>query len=396
MNFRFLTSGESHGCCLNMIIDGVPSNVRIESDFINQELRRRQHGYGRGARMQIETDCAQINSGVRLGFSTGAPICLEIKNKDHEKWLVSMNVAEQDMTNPDVVAQIKEKEITKLRPGHADFAGAVKYNQKDIRNILERSSARETAARVAVGAIAKTVLKEFGIEIFSHVIQIGKIASGVNYFEYDKTTFIQKVASSPLYCFDEKDEADMKKAIDEAMAAGTTLGGKIEVVCRNLPVGLGSFVQWDRKLDGKLAQAVMSVNAVKSVEIGDSTLAAENTGADFQDEIFYSEGKFYHKTNHCGGIEGGMTNGEDVVIKAVMKPIPTMKTPLNSVDFITKEVYPAHFERSDACAVPACAVVIEAMCAITILDEFLQKFGGDSIEEVKSNFERYQKYLKEL
>ncbi len=359
--FRFLTSGESHGMCLNAIIEGLPSNLFIDTEFVNSELARRQQGYGRGGRMQIETDKAMIKSGVRFGKTTGAPVCLEIENKDWKNWQIPMSVEPQDLSDPDILEAVNAKKITRVRPGHADFAGAIKYNHNDIRNVLERSSARETATRVAVGAVAKCLLKEFGITASSRVLQIG-------------TAF---------------DEDAMKKQIDEAKENGDTLGGKIEISFKNLPVGLGSFVNWDRRLDGRLAQALMSIPAVKAVEIGAGTKAAELNGSNMHDEIFYdSESKkYYRKTNNAGGIEGGMTNGEDIVLTITMKAIPTMKKPLQSVDIDTKEAISAHFERSDTCAVEACAVVGEAMAAIVLADAFLEKFGGDSIEEIRKNYE---------
>lgn len=359
--FRFLTSGESHGMCLNAIIEGLPSNLFIDTEFVNSELARRQQGYGRGGRMQIETDKAVIKSGVRFGKTTGAPVCLEIENKDWKNWQIPMSVESQNLSDPDILEAVNAKKITRVRPGHADFAGAIKYNHNDIRNVLERSSARETATRVAVGAMAKCLLKEFGITASSRVLQIG-------------TAF---------------DEDAMKKQIDEAKENGDTLGGKIEISFKNLPVGLGSFVNWDRRLDGRLAQALMSIPAVKAVEIGAGTKAAELNGSNMHDEIFYdSESKkYYRKTNNAGGIEGGMTNGEDIVLTITMKAIPTMKKPLQSVDIDTKEAISAHFERSDTCAVEACAVVGEAMAAIVLADAFLEKFGGDSIEEIRKNYE---------
>ena len=359
--FRFLTSGESHGMCLNAIIEGLPSNLFIDTEFVNSELARRQQGYGRGGRMQIETDKAVIKSGVRFGKTTGAPVCLEIENKDWKNWQIPMSVESQNLSDPDILEAVNAKKITRVRPGHADFAGAIKYNHNDIRNVLERSSARETATRVAVGAVAKCLLKEFGITASSRVLQIG-------------TAF---------------DEDAMKKQIDEAKENGDTLGGKIEISFKNLPVGLGSFVNWDRRLDGRLAQALMSIPAVKAVEIGAGTKAAELNGSNMHDEIFYdSESKkYYRKTNNAGGIEGGMTNGEDIVLTITMKAIPTMKKPLQSVDIDTKEAISAHFERSDTCAVEACAVVGEAMAAIVLADAFLEKFGGDSIEEIRKNYE---------
>ena len=366
--FRFLTSGESHGICLNAIIEGLPSHIEIDIDFINSELARRQQGYGRGGRMQIESDKVQIKSGVRFAKTTGAPVCLEIQNKDWQNWSVPMSVVNIDMSNPEISDEIISKKITRVRPGHADLAGALKYNQQDVRDILERSSARETAGRVAVGAVAKCLLKSFGIEGSSKVLQIG------NSF----------------------DEESMKEEIDKAKESGDTIGGRFEVIFKNLPIGLGSFVNWDRRLDGRLAQALMSIPAVKAVEIGAGCLCSALQGSKTHDEIFYDteNSKYYRKTNNAGGIEGGMTNGEDVVLKVTMKAIPTMKQPLQSVDIETKSPYCAHFERSDTCAVEACAIVGEAMAAIVLADAFLEKFGGDSIEETKRNFNSYTENLE--
>ncbi len=358
--FRFLTSGESHGMCLNAIIEGMPAGIDIDKSFIDTELARRQGGYGRGGRMQIETDKALIKSGVRFGKTTGAPICLEVENKDWANWTVPMSVEAVDLTDPDVVEAINAKKITRVRPGHADLSGAIKYNHGDVRNILERSSARETAARVAVGGVAKCLLKEFDIFAESKVLNVGGAES----------------------------EEEIKAAIDKAKEEGDTLGGCFSIVFKNLPVGLGSFVHWDRRLDGQLAQAIMSIPAVKAVEIGAGCAVAGMAGSVTHDEIFYDSEKceYYRKTNNAGGIEGGMTNGEDLVIKVCMKAIPTMKKPLNSVDIATKEPYNAHFERSDTSAVEACAIVGEAMAAITLADAFLDKFGGDSLEEIKKNY----------
>ena len=331
--FRFLTSGESHGMCLNAIIEGLPSNIFIDKDFIDSQLARRQCGYGRGGRMSIETDKVQIKSGVRFSKTTGAPVCLEITNKDWANWQIPMSVESVDLSNPDIKNAVEEKKITRVRPGHADLAGALKYNQPDVRNILERSSARETASRVAVGAVAMCLLKEFGINISSKILQIG------NAF----------------------DEENMKREIDTAKEKGDTLGGRFA--------------------------------AIKAVEIGAGIKAAGLKGSQMHDEIFFENGKYFRKTNNAGGIEGGMTNGEAVVLYATMKAIPTMKKPLNSVDIVSKEPYSAHFERSDTCAVEACAVVAEAMCAIVIADAFLDKFGADSLEELKQNFENYTKLI---
>lgn len=389
--FRFLTSGESHGKCLSAIIDGVPSGVCIDNDFIDNELARRQVGYGRGGRMQIETDKAQINSGVRFGLSTGAPVCIEIQNRDWENWTVPMSVKPVALDEIDNRLLVESKEITKIRPGHADYAGAMKYNHTDVRNILERSSARETAARVAAGAIAKSILKEFNITGFSHVVQIGQVkAQQCESYELIK----EKSSSCDLRCADEKACALMKAQIDRAKEEGDTLGGCVEIIFENLPVGLGSFVQWDRRLDGKIAQAVMSIQAVKSVEIGLGSEVSGVNGSQTHDEVFYENGQYLRKTNNAGGIEGGMTNGETLVVRASMKAIPTMKKALNSVDLKDHQAYEAHFERSDTCAVPACGVVAEAMIAVVLAEVFLEKFGGDSVDEIKRNYESYKEYLK--
>jgi len=378
--FRFLTAGESHGQSLNIIIDGVPAGFKIDFDFVNNELARRQKGYGRGGRMKIETDKAIFKSGVRFGLTTGAPVTIEILNKDWENWKVpmSVDVPENNEENSKLIGQ---KTITNLRPGHADFGGAVKYNQNDVRNILERSSARETAARVAAGAVAKLILKEFGMEGFSHVVQIGKVKVS------DDTKFDYETAeNSELRCCDKTAENEMKKEIDTAKSNGDTLGGKVQIIFKNLPVGLGSHVQWDRKLDGLIAQAVMSIQAVKAVEIGLGAKVAETSGKETHDEIFY-DNKFFRKTNNAGGIEGGITNGEDLVVTASMKAIPTMRAPLKSVNLLTKEPYEAHFERSDVCAVPACGVVAESMVATVLVNALFERIGSDNLEQMKRNFE---------
>lgn len=344
--FRFLTSGESHGKCLTAIIEGLPANLEIDVDFINSELKKRQGGYGRGGRMKIESDTVEILSGVRFGKTIGSPITLMIKNKDFGNWQKIMSTNPEDETD--------EKAFTTCRPGHADYAGSIKYHQKDLRNILERSSARQTAAEVAVGAVAKLFLKQFGIEWSSKILQIG---SG-------------------------KTEEEFHTEIDNAKAEGNSLGGKIEVTYKNLPIGLGSYVHWDRRLDGRLAQAVMSIPAVKTVAIGNHH-AYKMKGSEYHDEMFLENGKIVHKTNNAGGLEGGMTNGEDLVISATMKPIPTMQKPLHTIDLATMEETEAHFERSDTCAVEACAVVAEARVAWVLANEMLLKFGGDAMEEVK-------------
>lgn len=345
--FRFLTSGESHGKCLTAIIEGLPANMGVDIDFINSELKRRQSGYGRGGRMQIESDTVEITSGVRFGKTIGSPVTLVIKNRDFENWEKIMSVNPKDITS--------EKSFTTFRPGHADYAGSEKYHQKDLRNILERSSARQTAIEVAVGAVAKLFLKNFGIEASSKILQIGNASK----------------------------EEEFHAEIDRAKEAGDSLGGKFEVTYKNLPVGLGSHVHWDRKLDGKIAQVIMSIPAVKSIAIGNPE-AYKMNGSEFHDEMFCEEGKIYRKTNNAGGLEGGMTNGEDIIVTAVMKPIPTMRKPLNTVDCITHEETQAHFERSDTCAVEACAVVAEARIAWVLADEILLKFGGDCMNDIVS------------
>lgn len=370
MGFRFLTSGESHGKCLTAIIEGLPSGITLLEEYINSNLAERQRGYGRGGRMKIENDKAQINSGVRFGITTGAPICLEIINKDWTNWLTPMSVSPVDLN----LEEVKAKRITNVRPGHADYAGAIKYNTDDIRNILERSSARETTTRVAVGAVAKAVLKAFNIKISSKVTKIGTFAISGE-FNPDEPT------------------EELKAYIDKTQQDGDTLGGIFELKAIGLPVGLGSHVHWDRKLDGKIAQSIMSIPAIKSVSVGEGDKASELSGSKFHDEIYINNGEIIRKTNNAGGIEGGMTNGAPVIVKAIMKAIPTMKKPLNSIDLYSKTEHVAHFERSDVCAVPAAAVVGEAMLAIVLLEVFLEKFGGDSLEEIKSNYNNYVKKL---
>ena len=316
-NFRFLTAGESHGKALTAIIEGLPSGFEISPEFINEELKRRQQGYGRSSRQQIEADVVEITAGVKKGKTTGAPVCLVIYNKDFSE----------------------KPAFTKYRPGHADFAGSEKYNLDDLRDVLERASARKTAIEVAVGAVAKQILITFDITCSSKILQIGK---SIENFEIE---------------------------IDKAKENGDSLGGKFEVVFKNLPVGLGSHVHWDRNLDGKIAQAVMSIGGIKVVEIGENPLG--KTGSEYHDELFAENGKIYRKTNNAGGIEGGMTNGENIVVRAVMKPIPTLRKPLNTVDANTMQETQAHFERSDTCALEACAVVAEARIACVLANEIL-------------------------
>ena len=382
--FRFLTSGESHGKCLNAIIEGIPAGIRIKASVINEDLARRQVGYGRGGRMKIEKDTVEIKSGVRFGKSTGAPICLEIKNKDYENWQEVMNTEHQDYPAQETLKKIEEKSFTTVRPGHADYAGSIKYNFTDLRNVLERSSARKTAIEVAVGSVAKQILKEFGIMGFSHVVQIGNVK--LDFYPKTYTLIKEKAEKSDVRCADDLTADRMRNAIDEAAQAGDTLGGKFEVIFGNLPVGLGSYVHWDRCLDGRLAQAVMSIPAVKAVEVGAGVDAASLKGSQMHDEIFVKNKNVYRHTNNAGGIEGGMTNGEALVIKGTMKAIPTMRKPLATVDIKDMQPASAHFERSDTCAVPACAVVAEARIAIILADELLTKIGGDNFVEMKAHY----------
>lgn len=382
--FRFLTSGESHGKCLNAIIEGIPAGFRIKASVINEDLARRQVGYGRGGRMKIETDTVEIKSGVRFGKSTGAPICLEIKNKDFENWQDVMNVEHQDYPAQETLKKIEEKAFTTVRPGHADFAGAKKYNFSDLRDVLERSSARKTAIEVAVGSVAKQILKEFGIMGFSHVVQIGKVK--LDFYPKTYTLIKEKAEKSDVRCADELTSDRMRNAIDEAAQSGDTLGGKFEVIFGNLPVGLGSYVHWDKALDGRLAQAVMSIPAVKAVEIGAGVEAASLFGSQMHDEVFVKNKIVYRNTNNAGGLEGGMTNGEALVVRGTMKAIPTMRKALATVDIKDMQPASAHFERSDTCAVPACAVVAEARVAIILVDELLSKIGGDNFVEMKAHY----------
>ena len=383
-NFRFLTSGESHGKCLNAIIEGIPAGFRIKKTVIDEDLARRQVGYGRGGRMKIEKDTVEIKSGIRFGKTTGAPICLEIKNKDFENWQDVMNTEKQDYPAQEVLKKIDEKSFTTVRPGHADFAGAQKYNFTDLRDVLERSSARKTAIEVAVGSVAKQILKEFGIMGFSHVVQIGNVK--LDFYPKTYTLIKEKAEKSDVRCADDITADRMRNAIDEASQAGDTLGGKFEVIFGNLPIGLGSYVHWDRALDGRLAQAIMSIPAVKAVEIGAGVESASLKGSQMHDEIFVKNKAPYRQTNNAGGLEGGMTNGEPLVIKGTMKPIPTMRKALSTIDLAGLKPASAHFERSDTCAVPACAVVAEARVAIILVDELLSKIGGDNLMEMKAHY----------
>jgi chorismate synthase len=385
--FRFLTAGESHGEALVAVIDGVPAGLPVTDDDINVDLARRQRGYGRGGRMKIERDRVHILSGVRWGRTLGSPIALQIPNRDWENWKSTMSVAA-----PDAGAAVKE--VTRPRPGHADLAGAMKYGHHDIRNVLERSSARETTARVAVAGIAKRLLSEFGITILSHVTEIGGVRIPDD-FEMPWPELERRAEASEVRCAHPETEAAIVAAIDRAKEKGDTLGGVFEVVAIGCPVGLGSYVQWDRRLDGRLAQAFCAIQAIKGCELGLGFEAARRPGSAVHDEILYdSAAGFRRSTNNAGGLEGGVTNGQPIIVRAAMKPLSTLRTPLRSVDLATKEVVEAVVERSDVCAVPAAGVVGEAMMAIVLADAFLEKFGGDSIEEIRRNYTAYVDSLK--
>ncbi len=382
---RYLTAGESHGELLMGIIEGMPAGLLIRVTDIDRDLARRQGGYGRGGRMKIEKDSVKIYTGVRWGRTLGSPIGLMIRNKDWENW--------RDKMSPDPMFLNSADAVTRPRPGHADLAGALKYNTTDIRNILERSSARETAMRVAVGSVAKRLLDEFGIEIISQVLSIGNVYSKVPKISIQELK--KRVEASELRCADPEAEKRMKHRIDEARLAGDSLGGVIEVVVVGVPAGLGSHVQWDRKLDGKLAAALMSIQAIKGVEVGAGFGTANRPGSLVHDEIFWSKKEgFYRKSNMAGGIEGGISNGESIVLRAAMKPIPTLMKPLRSVDMASKKPFKASVERSDVCAVPAAGVVAEAAVAFEIASAMIEKFGGDSMEEMRRNHHWYMKYLK--
>ncbi|PYO57421.1 MAG: chorismate synthase [Candidatus Rokuibacteriota bacterium] len=386
MAFRFLTAGESHGEALTAVIDGVPAGLPLTEEHINEDLARRQRGYGRGGRMKIERDEVHVSSGVRWGLTLGSPISLTIRNRDWENWQSTMAVGAPTPGAP-------AKTVTRPRPGHADLAGAMKYGHHDIRNVLERSSARETTARVAVAGVAKRLLSEFGISIVSHVTEIGGVRVGPLELPWEEIR--RRAEASEVRCADPSAERAMIEAIDHAKAGGDTLGGVFEVVALGCPVGLGSYVQWDRKLDGLLAQAFCSIHAIKGAEIGLGFEAARRPGSQVHDEILFdADAGFQRASNSAGGLEGGVTNGQPVIVRAVMKPISTLRKPLRSVDVATKEAVEAVVERSDVCAVPAAGVVGEAMMAIVLARAFLEKFGGDSIDETRRNYHAYLESLK--
>jgi chorismate synthase len=386
--FRFTTAGESHGRALVAILEGLPAGLPIDVATINRELERRQWGYGRGGRMKIEHDEVQLQSGVRHGLSLGSPIGLLIQNKDWENWVDVMDSA------PAEIPPEKSRRVSRPRPGHADLAGGLKFGARDLRNILERASARETAARVACGALAKQLLAVFGIEIRSHVIQLGGVPNKPLEVSWTEISTISDDA--PLRCADAGVQQEMVQLIDNKREAGDTLGGIFEVVARGVLPGVGSHTAWDLKLDGRLAQAIMSIPAVKAVSIGAGTEASSLPGSEVHDEIGYNDEtkEFIRDTNRAGGLEGGITNGEEIRIRGHLKPLSTLRRPLRSVDIDTKKDETAAFERSDITAVPAAGVIGEAMAALTLAAAMREKFGGDSIGEMKHNFEGYREQLR--
>jgi len=385
---RYLTAGESHGKLLATILEGIPAGLDLLEGDINHELARRQIGYGRGKRMEIEKDEVEITSGVRLGKTLGSPITLLIKNRDWENWKKLMSIHPLDKG--------EVEQFNCPRPGHADLAGALKYNQEDIRNIVERSSARETTSRVAAGAVVKKFLSEFEIKVMSYVVEVRGIKAEIPDLPLEEIFLWSE--DSQLRCPDKIAELKMKDKIDEAKNKGDSVGGIFEVIVKGVPPGLGSFMQWDLRLDGRLAQAVMSIPAVKGVEIGMGFEASRVFGSQVHDEIFYdhSHTRFFHRTNRAGGIEGGVSNGENIIIRAAMKPISTLYSPLKSVNIVTKEPELATVERSDICRVPSASVIAEAAVAIEIGRAFLEKFGGDSLNETRRNYQGYLTQLNSL
>ncbi|MBI2685587.1 MAG: chorismate synthase [Acidobacteria bacterium] len=387
--FRFETAGESHGECLVATLTGLPSGVPVSLERINRELWRRQQGFGRGGRMKIETDTVEIVAGVRHSQTIGAPVAMIIRNKDWKNWTGPMAVEDFEGSEE------KRKKVLRPRPGHADLAGMIKYNYHDARYILERASARETTARVAVGAVAKELLREFGITVLSHVIAVGPEKLG-RQATWDELVALSLKDEVLLGCVDAEAEQRMKAVVDEAYRTGDTVGGIFEVVAHGLPVGLGSHITWDARLDGKLAQAIVSIQAVKGVEIGFAEEGAMSFGSQVQDTIHYDkEGrKFFRGANRAGGLEGGMTNGQDLFVRGFLKPISTLRRPLESVDIVTREAEKAAYERSDVAVVPAAGVIGEAMVAIVLAQAFLEKFGGDSMEETRRNYDGYQEQVR--
>ena len=385
---RYLTAGESHGPRLTAIIEGVTAGLPLTADYINAELKRRQGGYGRGARMKIESDQVEITSGVRHGLTMGGPLTLNVTNLDHQKWLEIMSAADVDEKKKGL------RKITKPRPGHADLVGGMKYRFDDLRNSLERSSARETTMRVAVGAVAKRLLEEIGVEVASHIVTFGGIDIDVPN-NLTVAEIKERAAQSEVSIVNPEREEEIKAYIDQIKKGGDTIGGVIETIVGGVPVGLGSYVQWDKKLDAKIAQGVVSINAFKGVEFGVGFEAGRLKGSQVMDEILWSEEDgFTRRTNNLGGFEGGMTNGQPIVVRGVMKPIPTLYKPLMSVDIETHEPYKATVERSDPTALPAAGVVMESVVATVLATEVLEKFSSDNLEELKDAVARHREFVK--
>jgi chorismate synthase len=388
---RYFTAGESHGETLVAFLSGMPAGLKVDQSFMDRELWRRQQGFGRGGRMKIETDQAHIVSGVRQGQTIGSPIAVLLENKDWKNWQESLPVGPGDPA--------LHKRVPSPRPGHADLAGALKYNFPEARYVLERASARESAARVAVGSIAKLFLRELGVEVLSHVIAVGKAGLSHSEVPWEKLQALHAKSEVLLNCADAETESRMKAEVDQALRTGDSVGGVFEVVAHNVPPGLGTYAQWDERLDGMLAMAVMSLQAVKAVEIGSGVESALSFGSAVHDEIGYTRGGhgftgFTRASNHAGGIEGGVSNGQDILVRGYLKPISTLRRPLGSVDFETREPVKAAYERSDVCVVPAAGVAAEAMVALTLARCALDKFGGDSLVETLRNFEGYKQQLR--
>jgi chorismate synthase len=384
---RYLNGGESHGKGLIAVLEGVPSGLPLTADDINQDLARRQKGYGRGGRMRIERDRVEFWSGVRKGKTLGTPITLHVANRDWENW--------KDIMAPEPGPPVTEKVVTCPRPGHADLVGAIKYNHRDIRNVLEKASARETAIRVAVGGVAKRLLAEFGIQVYSYTVEIGGVKASLEGLTTEQA--FRQAEESEVRCPEANSSALMVERIREAKHKGDTLGGVFEVIVTNPPLGLGSYAQWDRRLTGRLAMALMSIQAMKGVEVGMGFESARKFGSEVHDEIFYEQKTgFIRGSNNAGGLEGGITNGQPIVLRTAMKPIATLYSPKKSVDIQTKEPLEATIERSDICTVPAAGVVGEAVVAYEIAAALVEKFGGDTLDEMRRNYDSYQAYVKQF
>lgn len=387
---RFYTTGESHGQALVAVLLGLPAGLEVDFAYVDRELKRRMGGYGRGGRMKIERDRAQFLSGVRHGQTIGSPVTVLIENHDWKNWAEAMAVD----ANPEASAHYRA--LLQPRPGHADLAGCLKYNFPDARYVLERASARETAARVALGALAKLLLREFGVQVASHVIQVGHVRLGPRPVAFEEILALRDREEILLNCVDAETEARMQQEVDLATENRDSVGGVFEVIAHGVPPGLGSMAQWDERLDGRLAQAVASVQAVKAVDLGDGVESAGRFGSEVHDEIGYDRGeaRFTRKSNRAGGLEGGISNGEEIVVRGYLKPISTLRRPLESVDFRSREPVKAAYERSDVCVVPAAGVAGEAMVALVLAGAFLEKFGGDSIGETRRNFQGYQEQVR--